>query len=384
MDLFGRYIFRQTLSTMVLIMVSLTTVVWLASALQQLSVIAENNQSFTRFFSLTALALPSVIAMILPIALLLATLHILNRLNTDSELIVMSASGATVWRFATPLLLLATLVSIILLALNVVITPQALRTLRLELEAIRTDLIGNVLQEGEFASAEQGLTFHIRERAANGDLLGLMVHDARDQSQTLSYLAERARVLRRDGKPMIVMANGHVHRVTPDQPGAQILEFDQYVFDLSSLGDETGPTEFRPRERTLDELINPDPKGFWAQRSPGRLRGELHDRFATVIYPLVFVMLALAAGGHARTTRQRSIIGLVVAFALATLSRLTGITATNLAVKDATLVPLVYAVPIATFILAAIAAHVRMRPSVGVRLRRRRRPPAVAALGQAG
>ncbi|MEI9902297.1 MAG: hypothetical protein WDN31_21930, partial [Hyphomicrobium sp.] len=37
---------------------------------------------------------------------------------------------------------------------------------------------------GAFSSPEEGLTFHIRERATNGELLGLIVHDTRNKELT--------------------------------------------------------------------------------------------------------------------------------------------------------------------------------------------------------
>ena len=43
---------------------------------------------------MTTLALPNLMAMIAPFSLLIAAIHTLNRLNSDSELIVLTASGA--------------------------------------------------------------------------------------------------------------------------------------------------------------------------------------------------------------------------------------------------------------------------------------------------
>ena len=111
MTLFGRYIFRQAFSALVMILMSLTAIVWIAMALKQLNLMTSGGQSSFIFFEITLLILPDIITIIAPIALLIAALHTLSRMNGDSELIVMMAAGATVWRFAKPLLAVALLVT---------------------------------------------------------------------------------------------------------------------------------------------------------------------------------------------------------------------------------------------------------------------------------
>ncbi|MCK9911921.1 LptF/LptG family permease, partial [Microbacteriaceae bacterium K1510] len=78
----------------------------------QLNVVTSQGQDVWMLIKMTTLALPNLMAIIAPFSLLIASTHTLNRLNGDSELIVLTASGATVWRAAKPLLLLAVLVAI--------------------------------------------------------------------------------------------------------------------------------------------------------------------------------------------------------------------------------------------------------------------------------
>ena len=61
---------------------------------------------------------------------------------------------------------------------------------------VRTDLIGQVIQPWRFTEPEPKLTVHIRDRDAAGNLLGLLLHDARDPKQVATYLAERAQIIK--------------------------------------------------------------------------------------------------------------------------------------------------------------------------------------------
>ena len=371
MSLFSRYVFRQVTNAFVIILVTLTTIVWLATALKQLDLIVSQGQGFVLFLKMTVLSLPSLMALIAPNAMLMASLYTLDRMNGDSELIVMTAAGAPIWRIGAPFVLLASMVCVVILICNLWIMPASMRALRALITQVRTDVISQVLQPGRFSSTEAGLTFHIRDRSPTGDLLGLLVHDERDDKQIMSYLADRGRIISNDDGSYLVMFEGHVHRYetkSPDQ-GVQIVAFDQYVLNISDFTPkDTGSKELRPRERYLSELLNPDPKLLKQKGAAGQLRTELHDRFSTPFYPLLFACLAVAILGHARTTRESRWAQILIAAGIAVGLRVSGLTASNLVTLSAGATPLVYLIPIGAIIVAALVAHVRMSPELRSKL----------------
>jgi len=371
MTLFSRYVFRQVANAFVIILVTLTTIVWLATALKQLDLIISQGQGFVLFLKMTVLSLPGLMALIAPNAMLIASLYTLDRMNGDSELIVMTAAGAPVWRIGAPFVVLASMVCVVILICNLWVMPASMRALRALITQVRTDVISQVLQPGRFSSTEPGLTFHIRDRSPTGDLLGLLVHDERDDKLVMSYLAERGRIISNDDGAYLVMFDGHVHRYEVKDPskGVQIVAFDQYVLNISDFSPkDTSSKELRPRERYLSELLNPDPNLLKNKGASGQLRTELHDRFSTPFYPLLFAFLAVAVLGHARTTRESRWAQILVAAGIAVGLRVSGLTASNLVTLSAGATPLVYVIPIGAIIVAALVAHVRMSPELRSKL----------------
>ncbi|MGI8725715.1 MAG: LPS export ABC transporter permease LptF [Methyloceanibacter sp.] len=369
MTLFGRYVLRQVTNAFVVILLTLTSVVWLATALKELDLITSQGQGLGLFLHMTLLSLPSLIALIAPNAVLMAALYTLDRMNGDSELIVMTAAGAPIWRIGAPFIILASVVSVAILVTNLYVTPASMRALRTLVTPVRADIVSQVLQPGRFSSPESGLTFHIRDRAMNGDLLGLLVQDERDDKEVMSYLAERGRILSNEDGDYLVMMDGYVHRYDSEakDKNVQIVAFDQNVLDLSELNAKTsGSKGMAPRERYLGELLNltaKDVKSFG-----GAIRLELHDRFSTALYPLLFAFLAVAVLGHARTTRDSRWAQILLAFGLALGLRIAGLTASNLVALNASAVALVYAIPVGAILVAAWAAHVRMSPEIRSKL----------------
>lgn len=371
-SIFSRYVFRQAAGALVLILSSLSGVVWIALALRQLEVVTSQGQNAATLLAMTTLALPNLLALIAPFALLIAVMHTLNRLNADSELIVMTASGSTTAVVARPLVALAMIVMAGVAFVNHIGMPWSLRMLRDYVLEVRTDLLTQVLQPGRFSSPEKGLTFHIRERAANGDILGLIMHDTRSGKSVMSYLAERGQIVKQDDGAYLVMTAGHV--LSQDDPAEppRIVAFDKYALDLDAFEPKTSDdTDLRPRERYFGELVNPDRTSRLYKRNPGQFAAELHERFASPLYPLAFVMVALAAVGQAQSTRQNRTRALVAGFLTGAGVRLAGLGLNNVVVVNPNLIPLLYILP-----LAAIAG------SLLVMARARRQRPGQSLLGR--
>lgn len=373
MTIFFRYIFRQAASALLIILLSLGGVVWIALALKQLNVVTSQGQNALTFITMTTLALPSLIAVIAPFALLIAVVHTLNRLNSDSELIVITASGANAWVAGRPLIVLGVVVMVGVGLISHFLMPWSVRTLKQMIVEVRTDLLTQVIQPGRFSSPERGLTFHIKDRTFEGELLGLVVEDRRTKGEAQAYLAERARILSQDDSKFLLMQEGHIIRRKVGDGGAQIIVFDRYIVDLDQF-DKKGPGSafLKPKARYFHELMNPDPDDPYFKSRPGKFRAELHERFAGPLYPIAFVLIAIALMGQARSNRQGRMEGLVLAIGAGFALRLVGLAINNLVAVDAAFVPVLYAVPLGGMTLAVVAiiagTRPRRGPSVGQRL----------------
>ena len=102
-----RYILKIAFSAFAACLVGLTGVIWITQALRELDLLTGKGQTIFVFLAVTGLSLPTLITVIAPVALFIAVLYALNKLNGDSELIVMSAAGMAPRRLIRPFLALA-------------------------------------------------------------------------------------------------------------------------------------------------------------------------------------------------------------------------------------------------------------------------------------
>ena len=261
MGILSRYVFRQTAGALVLILLSLTGVVWIAVALRQLELMTTQGQDVLRFLAMTTLAIPSMMALIAPDRPA-DRLHPRpqppqQRQRADrhggrrhARLVAAQTVGA-----------LAFLISMGIGFVNHVAGPWAQQKLRELAVQVRTDLMAQVIQPWRFTSPEAKLTVHIRDRAPNGELLGLLMHDARDPKQVVTYLAERGRIIKQGDAAYLRMDNGHIVRRLENDASPQIVVFERYAVDINQLEQRADQiVVVRPRERYTDELLRPDPE----------------------------------------------------------------------------------------------------------------------------
>ncbi len=347
MSLIERYIFKIAFNAFLACLVALTAVIWITQALRELDLLTGKGQTFLVFLTVTGLSLPALITVISPVALFIATIYALNKLNGDSELIVMSAAGMAPPRLMRPFMSLAGLVCAVIGFMAVYLMPASFQELRDLVTKIRADFVANMVKEGQFTTLENGITFHYRERAGDA-LLGIFMQDRRDKNRTIVYLAERGQTLESNGQAYLVLEKGSVHRQQPNSRDSSIVAFERYAVDLSAFNQEGGEVVYKPRERSTLRLMFPDTSEAFYQVQQGRFRAELHDRLSSWLYPLAMTLIAFAALGDPRTTRQGRGTAVAVAVIAVVAVRIGGFAASSAAVRSPAGVIAVYAVPLAS------------------------------------
>ena len=322
------YIFRTTFGAFLVVLVSLTAVIWVTQALRDIDLMTSQGQTILVFVGITGLIIPLLVLVIAPIALLIAVAHTLNKMSTDSEIIVMNAAGMSPWVLFRAFLSVAIVVSILVTAISAYFAPKGLRMLRDWLTEVRANVVSTIVQPGRFTSIESGVTIHIRERRANGQLVGIFLDDRRNPAERMTVLAENGDLIDNDNGTFLVLQQGTVQRHELKERDPAMVKFDRYAFDLSQFSGGPQAVKYSIRERYLWQLMFPDPKDPFLIEQPGPFRAELHDRLIAPLYPLAFVVIAFAYLGAPRTTRQSRTLSMVGAVGGVGLLRLIGFTST--------------------------------------------------------
>jgi len=349
-----RYIFRQLLLALLAVTVGLAALVWLTQSLRFIELVLDRGLSLRVFIELTGLLLPSFFAVILPITTFVVTLFNYVRLSSDRELVVMRAAGLSQWQLARPAIILA-LVSVgLCYALNLWLVPASQAAFRAWQFEIRNQLAAILLQEGVFSSVGDDLTVYARDRDRDGTLRGILIHDARERGAPVTILAEAGRITPTPQGPRVTLENGvrqQIERVPPpagSPPGTppttrlSVLSFSENSVELARGAREEGDRYRNAQERTLGELLHPDPEDHISERDLRRFRAEAHQRLAGPLNALGFGLVALATALTGQFRRQgggfRLFVGIAVVVTLLAISLMTN----NLAARQNAMIPLIW------------------------------------------
>lgn len=376
MPLINWYMCRRILTLFPAGLLILTLIIWSTQALQRLDLVTAKGQTFAVFFELTLLAVPFLATLLAPIAFVIAMVAVYDAMNRDSELVVIGAAGAGRLRLLAPALCAAAVCSALVLAGAVYLGPAGLAKARAMIIQVRADLVTSIVQPGRFIEIEDGLTVHIRDRLADGSLEGLMLNDSRSSNITTTYLARTGRVVEAEENTLLVMTNGSLQRLERPENELTVVAFDAYAFDLTDLSAGPVTTTYRPSERTLYELLTPDPNDRYRADREARFVIELHDRLSQPLAPFVYALVVFLFVGDPRMHRQSRLAG-VFAAGLA-VAAVRGATYGTLLAAEATpaLAPMVYVVLIAAgagaFVLIisdrTITLHERAADTIAKRL----------------
>ncbi len=301
MTLIQSYLFRQLALPVAAACGALAGIGLLSQSLDQLEVIVERGQSVWVMVKLTLLALPQLLAVILPIGLFVGAMVALTRLQREQELTAMFAAGMARWQVIAPAMKLAGIVALATLIINLVLVPWAQQTARAQAFAIRTDLAALLVEEGRFVQGPNGLTVYVQQIEQNGLLKNLFVYLQRGDKVT-TWDAEEARFGRVDGQPVLNMTGGSAQEYSSSGVLNQFT-FNHYSFPLGQFTTTSETIRLKPSDLWLTDLLAPDARSL-ERNSRGELAAEAHARLSGPLYAIAAMAMALAAlmgGAFSRT-----------------------------------------------------------------------------------
>ncbi len=295
----------------------LVGVSWVNQAVSLFDRLIAGGHSILVFFELSALGLPSLIRIVLPIAGFAAAVYVTNRLAEESELTVMQATGSSPWRIARPVLVFGLLVGSMMMILSHVLLPAALAQLKLREMEISQYSSTRLLTEGAFLHPTNGVTFFIHAIEDDGTLNNIFLSDRRHDTEVVTYTALEAFLFRKDGKTTLLMFDGLIQRLQTEGTELTTTSFENFSYDISSLLATKGQRqrtirELNTRELMFDQARIKQTEGF----TTGALLDELHQRFSRAVVCIAAALIgfsALQLGSFSRfVIWQRVALGVIL------------------------------------------------------------------------
>ncbi|GGH19420.1 lipopolysaccharide export system permease protein [Cribrihabitans marinus] len=371
MSRYDRYVLSQFLLFFGFFALILVSVFWINRAVVLFDRLIGDGQSALVFLEFTALTLPNLIRMVLPLAAFAAAVYVTNRLNGDSELTVMQATGSSPWRLARPALVFGLFSAAMMLVLTNVLLPASIKQLEVREDEVARNVTARLLSEGSFLHPASGVTFYIRQIDADGTLKDVFLSDRRKPGETVTYTGARAYLVRDGARANLVMVDGLAQRLNEAENTMSSTVFSDFSYDISSLIDKGDRETRNIRAIPTGELIqSADAISQTDGYTPGQIAEELHLRFARALVCVAVALIgfsSLLLGGFSRFgVWQQALLAFLILVALELLRG----AVTEPVLKNAAMWPLIYLPTVLGLAIAAVFLRISGRP-LSVILKRR-------------
>lgn len=288
MQRYALYVMRLLLWPALMITLTLTGIIWLTQALRFIDFIINRGLSVFEFVRVTGLLLPSLLVIVIPVAMFVSTLFAYHRLSQDSELVVMEASGLSPWKVAFPAMMMAGIFTVFVYINTLWLQPAANREFKDLQNFLRSNYSSVLLQEEVFNTPVDGLTVYIRERDSMGHLKGILVHDNRVKEHAVTMMAEEGQMVNTKAGPSFNLQRG----MRQEEQAGRIswLDFDSYNVDINFYTEAAADRPREAKERYITELFSPEME---ASAELNRFRAEAHQRLTWPLFTLALSLLAV-------------------------------------------------------------------------------------------
>ncbi len=363
MSRYDRYVLSQYLLFFGFFSLILVAVFWINRAVVLFDRLIGDGQSALVFLEFTALTLPNLIRMVLPMAAFASALWVTNRLNSESELTVIQATGSSPWQMARPALVFGLITAAMMSILTHVLLPASITQLGVREAEVKRNITARLLTEGQFLHPAPGVTFYIREIDPDGTLNDVFLSDRRAPEQTVIYTGRKAFLVRNETQANLIMVDGMAQRLDARNRTLSTTVFADFSYNISKLvKPDYGRTRNIRAIGTLELMTDRDAVTANDGYSTGQLVEELHLRFsrATICIAVTLIGFAtLMLGGYSRFGVWRQAL---IAFVLLILLEVLRGVVSEPVLNNPSLWPLLYLPTLVGISLATLFLKIASRP----------------------
>ncbi|MEM8773395.1 MAG: LPS export ABC transporter permease LptF [Pseudomonadota bacterium] len=369
MTKFDRYMLSQFVMLFGFFALVLVSIFWINKAVRMFDRLIGDGQPAWVFLEFTALTLPTVIGVVLPIAAFAGTVYVTNRMSSESELTVVQATGYSPWRLTRPVLVFGVMIALMMSLLSHVLIPKSLSQLKVRQAEVSQNITAKLLTEGEFLHPAPGITFYIRNITPEGELQAVFLSDRREPETLVTYTSSQAYLVQEGGGTKLVMVNGLAQHYQPDGNRLFTTHFDDFSYNVSNLITR-GPINLNKVDfaSTYDLIFNSKEVAELTRSTEAQVLYAGHNRFAQAMLCIVAATVGFAALLLGSFSRYGVWWQVIVAFTLLVLIKMIEGGVSGVILSNPKAWPLIYLPTAAGVVLIVVLLYLAARPGILRRL----------------
>lgn len=309
------YIIREIAFPFSMSLLILTFILLIGRILQLMDLMVNKGVEFISIVKLILYLLPFFLIFTIPIALLISVLMAFGRLSGDSEIVVMKASGVSLYQFLQPVLVLALLATLLTGLFSLFVAPSSNHATKNLLFSIIQQKASAGIKEKVFNDDFSGLVIYADRIPADGERMdAVMIYDTRLTSDPSTIIARTGRLYSNPKSMSVILRleNGSIHSVDFEHSSYKKTEFSTYDIQLD-MAAVTAKPEKSTAELGVRELI--EKRASLAEsREKREIAVEIHKKFAVPFACIIFGVLGVPLGiTSSRSGKSRGfMVGIII------------------------------------------------------------------------
>ena len=323
MRILRNYILSEFFTPFFSCLLSLIFVILLGRGLVQMAdLIFNKDVDILLILKLLFYSFPYLLTFIIPISVLVASLLTFGKLSFDNEIMAIRASGVSILKIVTPLVLSVSILCLSAFLLSDQVASVSLHAYRRLLTQIGIESPQAALEEGVFIKKFKNFVIFIYEIDKN-KLKGIRIYQPQEGKPTRTIIAQKGELISIPEMGMIKLKLIHGVSDEPDpKDPAKLYKLNFKTYDLplniSNIKQAGEDVAKKPKDMMVRELKDEiDRLGKEGIKATYPLSAEIHNKIALSFSSLAFLLIGIPLG--ITTRRNEKSISFGISLGLMTL-----------------------------------------------------------------
>tara|TARA_B100000767_G_scaffold260320_1_gene270881 strand:+ start:623 stop:1765 length:1143 start_codon:yes stop_codon:yes gene_type:complete len=245
--------FRDILNFFLLMLGSVSLIVWVIQAVNFLDFVTEDGHGLLIYFKYTILNLPKIISRLTPVIFFISIFYIINKYEDNNEMKIFWLTGVQRKDFVKRMINFSLIITFILLILKIFLVPNSQYKARTYIQDSNIDFFPSLIKENKFIDTVKDLTIYIDEKIDSSTYRNIYIKDVKSVGTTKIIYARIGELVNNENERSLRLSEGKIINFNGDN----ITEFDfkKTNFDLSNYLTKS-IVDFKIQEKNTHSLVD--------------------------------------------------------------------------------------------------------------------------------
>ena len=223
-----------------LLIFSLSLIVWVIQAVNYLDFVSEDGHGFKVYFLYTLLNFPKILTKLFLISLFISLFYIIVKYEDSNELSIFWTIGISKLQFINKIIFFSLFLVFLQLILNSFVSPITQNIGKSFIRSSNIDFFPSLIKERKFIDTLSNLTIYVDQQSReNKTLKNILIKDETNSGEEFQIIiAKEGKIIKKNNKNFLVLVNGEIYS-TSNQKDFSNFKFENFEFNLSKFASKT-------------------------------------------------------------------------------------------------------------------------------------------------